>query len=150
MIIDTLANASKYFRIHPEFENAFRFIETHQILDKTENETFEISENLRAFVSNFFGLTKNKALETFECHNKNIDIQLCINGKETFGWKPRENCSSIKEAYMEEKDVMFFNESPDFYFELKRGQFVIFFPEDVHAPGISNESITKLVVKVKK
>jgi beta-galactosidase beta subunit len=35
------------------------------------------------------------------------------------------------------------------YSELTNGQFVIFFPEDVHAPMIGDAEIKKLVIKVK-
>ncbi|MBP8115537.1 MAG: YhcH/YjgK/YiaL family protein, partial [Chitinophagaceae bacterium] len=35
------------------------------------------------------------------------------------------------------------------YFQLTNGQFVIFFPEDVHAPMIGEGDIKKLVIKVK-
>ena len=35
------------------------------------------------------------------------------------------------------------------YFTLNAGQFVVFFPEDVHAPGSSDGKIKKLVIKVK-
>lgn len=35
------------------------------------------------------------------------------------------------------------------FFELCAGQFVIFLPEDVHAPGIGDGEIKKLVIKVK-
>jgi biofilm protein TabA len=149
MIIDTLNNASKYFSLNPNFEEAFNFIQSKgDFKNETETE-FQISDNLKAFVANFEGETIENASEKFECHNKNIDIQYCIENQETFGWKPRENCENVKDEYNAEKDVMFFNEQPDMYFSLKPNQFVIFFPEDVHAPNISPKLIKKLVIKVK-
>jgi biofilm protein TabA len=81
---------------------------------------------------------------------QHIDIQLCIDGKETIGWKPRENCISPKGEYNPENDVLFFSDEPDMFFSLTNGQFVIFFPEDVHAPMISEGEVRKLVIKVKK
>jgi YhcH/YjgK/YiaL family protein len=45
--------------------------------------------------------------------------------------------------------VRFFHDNPDTYFELTDGQFVIFYPEDVHAPMIGEAEIKKLVIKVK-
>ena len=85
----------------------------------------------------------------FECHNQNIDIQLCISGKEQMGWKPRQSCISPKGDYNTEKDVLFYNDAPDMFFELTDNQFAIFFPEDVHAPMIGDDVIKKLIVKVK-
>ena len=149
MIIDTLDNPSKYFSNHSSFEKAFEFIKQHGDFSNTTETEFIINEYLKAFVANFQGETRENAAEKFECHNKNIDIQYCISGSETYGWKPRKDCFKIKEAYNDEKDVLFFNEKPDMYFTLNAGQFVVFFPEDVHAPGSSDGKIKKLVIKVK-
>ncbi|HEX6333121.1 MAG TPA: YhcH/YjgK/YiaL family protein, partial [Flavisolibacter sp.] len=69
-------------------------------------------------------------------------------GSEALGWKPRSSCFEPM-GYNEEKDVTFFNDTPDTYFNLREGQFAIFFPGDVHAPGIGEGIIRKLVIKVK-
>jgi biofilm protein TabA len=45
--------------------------------------------------------------------------------------------------------VLFYADAPDMHFSLKDGQFVIFYPEDVHAPMIGEGPIKKLVVKVR-
>jgi YhcH/YjgK/YiaL family protein len=149
MIIDTLANAHKYFSLHPLFEKAFAYITT-QDLEKTEPGKYEVDGNdLNAIFSNKKGMTTEESTAKFECHNAHIDIQLCINGTETYGWKPRENCQKPKGEYNPEKDVLFFDDKPDMFFQLTNGQFVILFPEDVHAPMIGDESIQKLVMKVR-
>ena len=111
---------------------------------------FFISDGLKAIFSNKTGTTAAASVAKFECHNKNIDIQLCINGVETIGWKPREKCIAENGGYNPEKDVQLYNEQPDMYFQLTNGQFAIFFPEDVHAPMIGEDEIKKLVIKVKK
>ena len=150
MIIDTLQNASKYFSVHPLFEKAFQYIQ-EQNLDTWEVGKSDIAEGLKAIISNGPGKTAEASLSKFECHNKNIDIQLCIHGNETIGWKPREKCVTPNGEYNEEKDVLFFNDTPDTFFDLTDGQFAIFFPEDVHAPmiGDADSMIKKLVIKVK-
>lgn len=88
-------------------------------------------------------------MEKFECHDLNIDIQICVNGLETIGWKPREKCNIPNGDYNTEKDVRFFSDEPDMFFQLTNNQFVIFYPEDVHAPMIGEGPIKKLVFKVK-
>lgn len=148
MIIDTLQNAPKYFSVHPLFEKAFDFIRKTD-LKKVNDEKMDISEGLKAIFSNSPGKTKEASLSKFECHNKNIDIQLCIDGVETIGWKPREKCAKPNGEYNAEKDVLFFHDSPDMFFQLNNTQFAIFFPEDVHAPMIGEGNIKKLVIKVK-
>ncbi|MDZ7878960.1 MAG: YhcH/YjgK/YiaL family protein [Saprospiraceae bacterium] len=151
MIIDTIENASKYFGVHPLFEKAFQYIQQTD-LQNIEVSRFPIDgDNLKAIVSNKGGMTAAESTAKFECHNQHIDIQLCINGVEKIGWKPRGKCAAPKGGYNPDKDVQFYNDAPDTYFELTNGQFAIFFPEDVHAPmiGASDKSIKKLVIKVK-
>ena len=148
MIVDTIANAPKYFSVHPLFEKAFSFINQTDLLDASDGKS-DISEGLKAIFSNAPGKTREASLTKFECHNKNIDIQLCIKGLETIGWKPREKCVDPNGDYNVEKDVQFYNDTPDTYFQLTDGQFAIFFPGDVHAPMIGEGEIKKLVIKVK-
>jgi YhcH/YjgK/YiaL family protein len=149
MIIDTLSNAEKYNSIHSLFAKAFEYIRS-QNLATIEPGKYEIDgDNLRVIASNKKGMTTAESAAKFECHDKHIDIQLCIKGKEQFGWKPRSTCSQQKGEYNAEKDVVFYNDAPDMYFQLTDNQFAIFFPEDVHAPMIGEGEIKKLVVKVK-
>lgn len=148
MIIDTIQNASKYFAVHPLFATAFEFINTTDLSNAPDGKS-DIAEGLKAIFSNAQGKAKETSLAKFECHDKNIDIQLCIKGLETIYWKPREKCVTVIGEYNPEKDVRFFSDAPDTFFQLTDGQFAIFFPEDVHAPMIGEGEIKKLVIKVK-
>ncbi len=148
MIIDTLKNAHKYFSVHPLFQKAFEYIAENDLANTTDGKS-DIAEGLKAIISNSDGKTKEASLAKFECHDKNIDIQLCVKGVETIYWKPREKCVTANGDYNPEKDVRFFSDEPDMFFQLTDGQFAIFFPEDVHAPMIGEGPIKKLVIKVK-
>ena len=148
MIIDTIKNASKYFSVHPLFAKAFDYINQLDLVN-VELGKFDIGEGLKSIITNNPGKTKEASLSKFECHNKFSDIQFCIHGKETIGWKPREKCIKENGGYNEEKDIQLFFEDADTFFELTDGQFAIFFPEDVHAPMIGEGEIKKLVIKVK-
>ena len=149
MIVDTLQNAPKYFAVHPLFQQAFDYIRNTD-MQAIESGSYEIvPENLKAIVSTKKGMSKEDSIAKFECHDNYIDIQLCIHGVETIGWKPREKCNTPSGGYNEEKDVRFFKDEPDMYFQLTDRQFAIFFPDDVHAPMIGEAEIKKLVIKVK-
>lgn len=148
MIVDSLKNAPKYFSIHPLFEKAFAYIQQTD-LKNAADEKVDIADGLKAIFSNAPGKTKEASMSKFECHNKNIDIQLCIDGVETIGWKPRQSCASPNGEYNPDKDVLFYNDKPDMFFQLTNLQFAIFFPEDVHAPMIGDAHIKKVVIKVK-
>jgi biofilm protein TabA len=148
MIVDTVQNASKYFSLHPLFASAFAFINATDLVNVPDGKS-DIADGLKTIISNGPGKTQEASLSKFECHDKYIDIQLCVKGIETIGWKPREKCVVPNGDYNEEKDVRFFSDEPDTFFQLTDGQFAIFYPEDVHAPMIGNSEIKKVVIKVK-
>lgn len=147
MIIDSLENAYKYLDLHKSFAKAFQFI------NNTNFKTIEAGKypidgvNVHAAVSEKEGVKAADA--KYEAHNLYIDIQVCPIGTETIGWRPRQKCKNVKAPYNPEKDVTFYETTPDTLFQLNAGQFVIFFPEDVHGPMIGEGPIKKLVVKVK-
>ena len=148
MIIDTVTNAPKYSSLHPLFAKAFDFIKQNDIATLPDGVS-EIMEGLKLIVNTANGKSAEASLAKFECHDKNIDIQVCVRGLETIAWKPREKCLTQNGAYNPEKDVRFFSDVPDMSFQLTDGQFAIFYPEDVHAPMIGDGEIKKLVFKVK-
>ena len=151
MILDVLSNGSKYASLHPSFEKAFEYLNSTD-LTAIEVGKYEVDgDNIRAIVSDKNGMTAEESIAKFECHDKHIDIQVCIRGKEQIGWKPRSTCLNQRGGYNAEKDVLFYDDAPDMYFGMTDGQFVIFYPEDVHAPMIktSEDPIKKLVVKIK-
>jgi YhcH/YjgK/YiaL family protein len=134
--------------LHPSFAKAFEFLQQNDLANGADGVS-ETPEGMKLIVNTANGKTQEASLESFECHDKNIDIQVCVKGLETFGWKPREKCVTPKGAYNPEKDVRFFSDAPDLFFQLTEGQFVVFFPEDVHAPMISEGEIKKVVIKIK-
>ena len=147
MIIDNLSNAKLYFSLNPRFEKAFNFL-TDNDLSKLEEKKYEVDgEDVYAMYMVRQGLSPAEA--NHEAHNKYIDIQVCVSGKEGFGWNFRGDCATVKKAYDAEKDVIFYSDRPDTFVEIKPGQFAIFFPEDVHMPLVGSGEIKKVVVKVK-
>lgn len=148
MIIDTLANAQKYNSLHPLFAQAFDYINQNDIVNLPDG-VAEITAGLKVIVNTGQGKTDEESLAKFECHDKNIDIQVCVKGPETIAWKPRDKCFNANGEYNPEKDVRFFSDEPDTFFQLTDNQFAIFYPEDVHAPMIGEGEIKKLVFKVK-
>jgi YhcH/YjgK/YiaL family protein len=147
MIIDHLSNAKKYFSLHPHFEKAFGFL-TGNDLSRLEERKYEVDgSDVYATFMVRQGLAPEAAKH--EAHDRYIDIQVCVDGKETFGWSHRADCENVKEEYNPQKDVIFYADNPSTYVGIKSGQFAIFFPEDVHAPLIGNGEIRKVVVKVK-
>ena len=149
MILDNITNIDKYVSLHPRFAKAFEFVKNLDLATLEAGQKFEIDgTNIHASVSGKEGLKAEDA--KFEAHDNHFDIQVCPEGSETIGWSPRDVVKEIKTAYNPEKDVTFFADKPNTYFQLNAGQFAIFYPEDVHAPMIGDGIIKKLVVKIRK
>jgi biofilm protein TabA len=147
MILDRIENAERYAVLHPLFAKAFEYIRKQQQAGIEPGKFAIDGALLHASASLKDGVSVQDA--KFEAHDRYIDIQFCPEGSERMGWSPRITCHKPKAAYNEEKDVTFFDDKPQMYFQLNAGEFVIFYPEDVHAPMIGEGPVKKLVVKVK-
>jgi YhcH/YjgK/YiaL family protein len=150
MIIDDLTQASKYVSIHPRFEKAFEYLTTTDFANLKPGKYEIDGTNIYAMVVNDAAVAMLDSTAEFECHNTYIDIQYVFGGIETVGYKSRPTCIEPRGAYDAKKDVLFFEDAPDFFFKLQPGQFGIYFPEDVHAPMIGEGQIRKVVMKIKQ
>ncbi len=146
MIIDSLANSSQYEQLNPYFKQAFDYIKSLDF-SKVEPEKVVLKDDALIININASKL-KSPADAKLEVHNKYIDIQLPLSCNETFGWKQRKECKDTTVSYNLEKDIEFYGDSPTTYFTLHPGEFVIFFPEDGHAPCVGEGDIKKIIVKV--
>jgi len=88
-----------------------------------------------------------------ESHRRKIDFQLVVRGTEGFALLDHAS-STIKNPYDEKKDVVRYNYVKDDtnFFNVKGGQFVIFFPSDWHIAKVQtkkkDQSIRVIVVKM--
>ncbi|HDH52856.1 MAG TPA: DUF386 family protein, partial [Nitrospirae bacterium] len=74
--------------------------------------------------------------------------QYLVKGSELMGYVPLSD-QAVSVEYDDEGDVAFF-EGHSLFVKLDKGMFVIFFPEDLHMPGIGDgDPVRKVVVKVK-
>jgi biofilm protein TabA len=146
LIIDTLSNADKYFSLNPRFAAAFRYLRKPVVrgMDSARNEID--GDKLFVLMSRKIGKQRNEA--KLEVHRKYIDIQFVLGGIDTMGWKPASDCSEVLAAYDEEKDIGFFADEPSMWCPVHAGAYAIFFPEDAHAPMVSNGEIHKIILKV--
>mgnify|MGYP000461759186 CR=1 FL=1 len=141
MIIDSLNNCALYAAVHPRLRKAF------DLLAATDFSKLEAGRHLLDGEDIF---VKRKEEEPLEGHNAYIDIQVSLEGAcETFGWSERRDCRRPRGTFDPAKDILFYDDSPQTYFTLRRGQFVLFFPEDAHAPMVGEGMIRKAIVKVR-
>ena len=148
MIIDKIENSHLYKGLDKRIEKAFEYINNTD-LKNIETGKYEIDGgNIFALISEY--KTKSESEGKLEAHRKYIDVQYVITGEELMGYAPLGD-QDILEPYKEENDIIFFN-GEKLFTKISSGMFAIFFPEDVHMPGISGGNISevkKLVIKVR-
>ena len=87
-----------------------------------------------------------------EAHRKYIDFQYVISGKEEIGFTDYSNIKKIRSEYINEKDAEFFDSVVNECFvTLYQNNYAIFFPEDVHRPGVylnNANNVRKAVFKI--
>lgn len=146
IIINKLQHAERYFNMHPAFKKAFAFLRQDDLAELPADR-YEIDGD-RLFCMISKGPGRSRAEAKLEAHRKYIDIQYVIAGTDEMGWKPTADCKVIDIEYDADKDIMFFNDPPYSWTQVPAGSFVIFFPQDAHAPLVSGGEIHKAVLKI--
>ena len=146
MVIDTLENFGKYVSLNPLFAAVAEYMKNNDIFAQ---ETGVVRlDGADLFVNYTVAKGKTVSEARIETHNRMIDIQIPLSCPETMGYIPRKNLPETE--YNEEKDISFYQGKAEKYITINPGEFVIFFPEDGHAPCVSESpSIKKAIFKVK-
>lgn len=147
MIIDTIENLGKYVTLNPLFADVVEFLKNNNLQALEEGKHFIKDKDLFVNIQVAKGKTQEAAV--LETHIEMIDIQIPITCEETFGYTPL--CDLPDFEYNAEKDITKYGDTKaQTYVTVKPGQFVIFFPQDGHAPCIINQpEIKKAIFKVK-
>ena len=148
MIIDKLTNSHLYSGLGNRINKAFDYLNNTDF-SKTELGKYEIDgDNIFALVNEYN--TKDEIEGKLEAHKRYIDVQYVAKGEELMGYAPLEN-QKVIEDYNEQNDITFFSGDKSFI-QVDEGMFAIFFPTDVHLPGIKvnkKSYVKKIVIKVK-
>jgi biofilm protein TabA len=146
MIFSTISQADRYAKLHPLFPRAFEYIRNTDLSSLTAGIHQIIDKKLFVIVEEAQGRTREEA--RLECHRRYIDIQLVLEGSDEMGWKPLADCKQPVSDYSEERDIRFFNDTADSWIGTPANTFCIFFPDDAHAPLVSEGKIRKLIFKI--
>lgn len=143
MIIDKVENISRYSQI-------LKFISEDLSKNEFSKGRFEISGN------DYFGIgleyqTQESEKALWEAHRKYIDIHVILEGEETVYVNDIEYMQSTID-YVEEGDYQLFQGEGKHSIQLKKGYFLLLYPNEVHKTSIKvNEpvSVRKKVFKLK-
>ena len=148
MIIDRKENAELYIGVGDRINNALNFI------NNTDCESLALGrhdidgDDVFALVSEYE--TKDAANCQLEAHRKFIDVQYVVNGEEQIGYAPLLDQPASMD-YNENDDFVLYP-APASFTRIESGMFAIFYPGDLHMPGIMTErvsSVKKIVIKVR-
>ena len=148
MVSDQIKNAKLYYGLGEKIKVGLQYLEIND-LSNVEPGKYEIDgQNIFVIVSEYNSKSLDDAKT--ENHKNYIDIQFIIQGREHMGFVPYKG-QSESVAYNPEKDVAFY-QCETSLIEYNKGDFAIFFPEDLHQPGVgvhAPEAVKKAVIKVK-
>lgn len=151
MIFDNIHNSELYYGIHPKCKAAFEFIQK-AVENNLEKGKYEIDgEEIYAVVQQYE--TKLQENAVFEGHKKYIDVQYVVEGLEMLGLQ-KISKAVVKNEYDEGKDAALYERSADAsYCVATKGDFCIFYPHDLHSPGVAYNNlptpVKKIVVKIR-
>jgi YhcH/YjgK/YiaL family protein len=148
LIIDKLSNSHLYSGLGEKINTAFTYLKETDFF-KMELGKYEIDRDYIFALVNEYN-TKDESEGRLEAHKKYIDVQFVAKGSELMGYAPLSNQKVIDE-YNEQNDISFFSGEKSFT-QVDEGMFAIFFPTDVHLPGIKVKEtaiVKKVVIKVK-
>lgn len=148
MVIDTLENLKEYVGMNPLFADVVKFIEENDLASLEPGKHYIKDKDLFVNITTAKGKTPDQAV--METHKNMIDIQIPLDEEETYGYLPLEDLPDDI-PYNAEKDITKYPDVPgSSYVTCRPGMMAIFFPQDGHAPCISNAAeIKKAIFKVK-
>ena len=146
MIVDNIENLEAYISLNPYFKIVAEFLKTNSLEDLKKGRTIIKDTDVFVNIEKVKGKSISEAV--LEYHRKMIDIQIPINMEETYGYFPVKGLPKVE--FDVEKDIAKVPGcTSQFYLKVKPGQFVMFFPQDGHAPCIGEGEIHKAIFKVK-
>ena len=146
MVLDSLDNLEKYVSLNPLFADVVEYIRKTDLAAHEPGKDIIKGDDL--FVNYIVAKGKTPEEAKLETHNRMVDIQIPISCAETMGYTHRKDLPEAE--YNPDNDMTLYEGPAQQYITVNPGSFVIFFPQDGHAPCISTESrIQKLIIKIK-
>lgn len=146
MVLDQIKNVGLYEGMNSRMKSAFNSLRQTDF-SKLGDGMYELEgDEVFAIVQEYE--TKDIKECMLEGHQKYIDIHYMLEGVELIGHAPKEGQEAVKTN--EEEDYALYEGGYDLL-TLSEGQFAIFYPDDLHAPGVfsdQSEKVKKVVLKV--
>ena len=146
MILDRLSGLSAYVALNPLFADIVEYVKSHDLNALPVGKHVIKGDDLYVNIAESAGKTEDEA--RMETHQKMIDVQVLLSGKERQGYACGVDFS--QEGYDDVKDICFHEEKATAFVDLQPGQMAIYFPLEGHQPCISDAPMRKAIFKVRK
>lgn len=146
MIIDSIDNCDKYVSLHKDFDKVFSFL--RELKEDVKGTTVLEKDNVWANVIEVQEMPKS--VKVFEAHRNFLDVHYILEGEVKFGYGNIARLKS-KRPYNAVEDYELFEGEVN-AITLKKGDFMITFPEDAHIPDYektNDDKLVRVVVKVR-
>ncbi len=146
MVVDHIENRESYFPLGSGIERALRYLAVTDFSSMDPGKYDIDGDNIFAIVDEYVPHSAEGC--HLEAHKKYVDVQFLVHGREEVGYAPLRE-QKVAESYSEDKDVAFY-EGVEAYIKLQESMFAIFYPTDLHKPGLGEVSsaVKKVVVKI--
>jgi YhcH/YjgK/YiaL family protein len=134
MIIDRLENAAMYRPLGKRIAAALDYLRQTDFAKVADGRHEIDGDRLYVMVQQY--QTRPLAEAVWEAHRQYLDVQYVIQGAERIGYAALRDNLTVQRPYDAQKDVIFYDASGDFV-SLHVGDFAIFAPHDIHAPGLA-------------
>ena len=150
MILDRIENAAMYRPLGTNIARALDYLGRTDFADLAPGRYELDGDRVFALVSELELTAAAEAV--WEAHRKYLDVQYVARGTERMGRASLRNDVRVTQPYDARTDAALYDVSGDL-FTVGEGSFVIFTPQDIHAPGLLVEQaaapqfVRKVVVK---
>lgn len=146
MVLDALENLKNYEALNPHFAKVVEFLGNVDLTNLPLGKNVIYGDLAYANVMEVEPKAKEEAF--IEVHRRYIDIQIPISDDEVMGYTPLAELPVA--SYDSNNDATLYPTGmlARDYFNVRKGEFVIFFPQDGHAPAITPVPLKKVVIKV--
>lgn len=148
MIIDRITNIQLYSELNPSISKALQYLKDTDFKIREAGKNEIEGKDIYSIISKY--TTKKMEDCRLEAHRKYIDIHFMAEGTELIGYSFLDKQEQATE-YDADNDFILYR-GDKHYLKLEEGMFAIFYPTDLHMPGLMVDEpalVKKIVLKVK-
>jgi YhcH/YjgK/YiaL family protein len=135
VILDRLDNAVLYRPLGERIALAFDYLRKTDFVNTPAGRYKIQGDQVIALVLRYLPKPADGEV-VWESHRRYLDIQYVVEGVDWMGYAPLRDDTVVTRPYNDQEDALFYAAKGSL-FRLAAGDFAIFFPNDIHAPGLA-------------